>query len=118
MDENSVIIKDDVIYSLIKKAVAASEGAASEDEGRSVMKAIAGRKNKGITFERNEDKININIDIVMKQNKDILENALALQKRVYEDVETMSGLECSAVNINISDIEINENDEGFEGERK
>lgn len=113
---NKVEISRDVINAIIKKAVLETEGVAGiNDTGKSIINTIS-KKSKGINFTIKDNKIKTVVDITVYYGCKINETAAAVQNNVAEKIEAMTGMECVGVNVEVTDIIINENSEISEGE--
>lgn len=113
---NKVEISRDVINTIIKKAVLETEGIAGiNDAGKSIINTIS-KKSKGINFTIKDNKIKAVVEIVVYYGCKINDTAAAVQNNVAEEIEAMTGMECVGVNVEVTDIIINENSEISEGE--
>ena len=113
----NVEISDEAISTVIREVITGIEGVVSIAEGQSVIKGFIGKKNKGINFIREEDKIDVNISIIVYYGYKITEIAEMVQKKVAEAIETMTGLVCGNVNVGVTDVAVKEKNESSEGEK-
>ena len=111
-----VQIADDVVSSIVGLAVTEVDGVArlTGDISRDLV-AKLGKKNlsKGVlvSFEDAEDgtkKVKVNTSIQIKFGYNILEVSANVQEKVKTALLTMTGLECSSVNVKVSGIEFGE----------
>jgi Uncharacterized protein conserved in bacteria len=111
-----VQIADDVVSSIVGLAVTEVEGVSrlSGDISRELV-AKLGKKNlsKGVvvSFEEAEDgtkKVKVNTSIKIKFGYNILEVSANVQEKVKSALLTMTGLECSSVNVKVSGIDFGE----------
>lgn len=114
---SNVEISDDVINTVIREAVTGTDGVAAVAEGQSVIKGFIGKKNRGISITREENRIDVNVSIIVYYGCKIKETAELVQKRVTEDIETMTGFVCGSVNVNVTDVAVKEINESGKGER-
>lgn len=115
--KSNVEISDETISAIIREAVTGTEGVAAVAGGQSVIKGFIGKKNKGISFTREEDKIDVNISIIVYYGHKITETAEMVQKKAAEAIETMTGLVCGSVNVDVTDVAVKEKNESSEGEK-
>ena len=115
--KSNVEISDEAVSAIIKEAVEATEGVAGLGTSQSIIPGIIGKRNRGISFTREEDRINVNINIIVRYGYKITETAETVQKRAAEAIETMTGLVCKSINVNVTDIEVKEKNESSEGEK-
>ncbi len=115
--KSNVEISDETISAIIREAVTGTEGVAAVAGGQSVIKGFIGKKNKGISFTREEDKIDVNISIIVYYGYKITETAEMVQKKAAEAIETMTGLVCGSVNVDVTDVAVKEKNESSEGEK-
>ena len=111
-----VQIADDVVSSIVGLAVTEVEGVSrlSGDISRELV-AKLGKKNlsKGVvvSFEEADDgtkKVKVNTSIKIKFGYNILEVSANVQEKVKSALLTMTGLECSSVNVKVSGIDFGE----------
>ena len=115
--KSNVEISDEAISAIIREAVTGTEGVAAVAGGQSVIKGFIGKKNKGISFTREDDKIDVNISIIVYYGYKITETAEMVQKKAAEAIETMTGLVCGSVNVDVTDVAVKEKNESSEGEK-
>ena len=108
-----VQIADDVVTSIVGLAVTEVDGVArlTGDITRDLV-AKLGKKNlaKGIrvAFDDNEDgtkKVKVAVSIEIKFGYNILAVSESVQEKVKSTLLTMTGLECSVVNVKVSGID-------------
>lgn len=113
---NNIEISCDVINTIIKKAALETEGVAGiTNTGKSIIGTIS-KKSKGINFTIKDNKIKVVVGVAIYYGCKINETAAVLQNNVAEQIETITGMECVGVNVEVTDIIINENSEIGEGE--
>lgn len=115
--KSNVEISDEAVSAIIREVVTGTEGVAAIAGGQSVIKGFIGKKNKGISFIREEDKIYINVSIIVYYGYKITETAEMVQKNVTEAIETMTGVVCGSVNVDVTDVAVKEKNESSEGEK-
>lgn len=62
---------------------------------------------KGVNIEVTDDKVLIDLAIVLRMNENILKISQKVQDKVKTTVENMTGMEVSNVNVNISSVATN-----------
>ncbi|MBQ8951952.1 MAG: Asp23/Gls24 family envelope stress response protein [Eubacterium sp.] len=112
-DKGIVQIADDVVSSIVGLAVTEVDGVArlTGDITRELV-AKLGKKNlaKGIyvSYDDAEDgskKVKVNVSIEIKFGYNILAVSESVQEKVKSTLLTMTGLECSVVNVKVSGID-------------
>jgi len=63
---------------------------------------------RGIKVEVNEDKITIDLNVIVEYGKSIVESTDKLKKEIRNNVEKTTGLKVEAININVQGINIPE----------
>lgn len=104
-DENgSVAISDDVIAAIAGVAAAEVEGIASL--GSVNVVDFIGKKNagKGVKITMADDAVEITVSLAVKKGNVIPAVAKAVQEKIATAVESMTGIEPSAVNVKVIDV--------------
>lgn len=103
-DVGSVAISDDVIASIAGVAAAEVEGVASL--GNVNVVDFIGKKNagKGVKIAISDDSVEISVSIAVKKGNIIPTVAKKVQENVAAAVESMTGIEISAVNVKVIDV--------------
>ena len=104
-DENgSVAISDDVIAAIAGVAAAEVEGIASL--GSVNVVDFIGKKNagKGVKITMADDAVEITVSLAVKKGNVIPAVAKAVQEKIAAAVESMTGIEPSAVNVKVIDV--------------
>ncbi len=117
-------IADDVVAVIAGVAVSEVQGVSGMFGGFAggISEVFSGKKNlaKGIKVELGDKQTKIDVNIIVEYGARIPDVAFEIQNRVKKAVETMTGLEVVAVNVNVqgvkteleeSKIEIEENQE-------
>ena len=105
-------IADDVVSSIVGLAVTEVDGV-SKLTGNITRELIAklGKNNlsNGVTFEYNEDgSLKINVSVELKFGYNIVDVSKDIQEKVKQTLQTMTGLECSIINVKVSGIDFKE----------
>lgn len=112
-------IADDVIATIAGTAALEVEGIAGMigNFAGGIIEKL-GKKNitKGVNISIDEGQVTVNLSIIVKSNCKIQEVTLEIQKRVKTAIETMTGLNTAAVNINVVGIEFEKEKKLNEGE--
>ena len=107
-ENGSVMISEDVIVSIVDRAVAEVEGIAglSSKPGADIVDMI-GKKNWGkglkITIGE-EDVITVDCNITVAYGQSVVTVAGAVQTSVTNALESMAGVKIAAVNVNVCGI--------------
>lgn len=107
-DNGSVMISEDVVATIVMQAMKDVEGVVSlsTKPGADIADMI-GKKNwgKGVRIEIAEDNaLTIDCDIQIGYGQSVLTVAQAVQTTVTSQVESMTGVKVSAVNVNVCGI--------------
>lgn len=110
-DRGNVKISEDVISTIVSVAVLETEGAAAITTG--ITQDIAGligkkAKNiapkKGVRVNFAYDDVEIEIDCQVIFGSSVFEIAMKIQENVKAAVESMTGLKCKTVDVNITGV--------------
>ena len=116
-EENNEEIKiaDDVVSIIAGKAVTEISGVAGMSGGFAggISEVLSGKKNlsKGIKVDVGEKKVKIDVNIIVEYGVRIPDVAFEIQNRVKKTVETMTGLNVTAVNVHVQGVNIQEEKE-------
>ena len=110
-EENSGIkISNDVIAVIAGVAVSEVRGVAGMQGGFAggIGEVLSGKKNlaKGIRVEAEEEKVKIDVNIVVEYGTRIPDLAFEIQNRVKKSVENMTGLKVTEVNVHVQGVSI------------
>ena len=107
-DNGSVMISEDVVATIVMQAMKDVEGVVSlSAKPGADIADIIGKKNwgKGVRIEIAEDNaLTIECDIQIGYGQSVLTVAQAVQTTVTSQVESMTGVKVSAVNVNVCGI--------------
>ncbi len=107
-DNGSVMISEDVVATIVMQAMKDVEGVVSlSAKPGADIADIIGKKNwgKGVRIEIAEDNaLTIDCDIQIGYGQSVLTVAQAVQTTVTNQVESMTGVKVSAVNVNVCGI--------------
>ena len=114
-EENQIKISNDTIATYAGIAVSEVNGVyGMTGTFAGITEAISGKKNfaKGIKVDVDEQKVKIDVNIIVEYGARIPDVAFDIQTRVKKSVETMTGLKVLEVNVNVQGVHaINEKDE-------
>lgn len=116
-EENNEEIKiaDDVVSIIAGKAVTEISGVAGMSGGFAggISEVLSGKKNlsKGIKVDVGEKEVKIDVNIIVEYGVRIPDVAFEIQNRVKKTVETMTGLNVTAVNVHVQGVNIQEEKE-------
>ena len=107
-DNGSVMISEDVVATIVMQAMKDVEGVVSlSAKPGADIADIIGKKNwgKGVRIEIAEDNaLTIDCDVQIGYGQSVLTVAQAVQTTVTNQVESMTGVKVSAVNVNVCGI--------------
>jgi len=104
--EDATRISDDVIVTIVAKALSEIEGVASVPGG--IVSGILGRKGsgKGIKVEASDEEVVIDLAVVLDYGIRIPEVAARIQSKIRQSVEEMTGKYVRSVNVTIQGIRL------------
>ena len=105
--DNSVQIADDVVSIIAGKAASEVPGVYSMSGGfAGGITEVFGKKNfsKGIKVDVNEQKVKIDVNIIVEYGARIPDVAFEIQNRVKKAVESMTGLNVLEVNVHVQGV--------------
>jgi len=109
-ENDDIQIANDVISTIAKVAVTGVSGVYAMAGGivGGISEVLSGKKNstKGIKVELIDKAANIDVNIIVQYGVRIPDVAFEIQNRVKKEVETMTGLTVSKVNIHVQGINL------------
>lgn len=111
-EENEGIqISNDVIAVIAGVAVSEVQGVSSMAGGFAggISEVLSGKKNlaKGIKVDKEENKVKIDVNIIVEYGTRIPDIAFEIQNRVKTSVENMTGLKVGEVNVHVQGVNTN-----------
>ena len=110
-EENGIEISTDVIAVIAGVAVSEVQGVAGMAGGFAggISEVFSGKKNmaKGIKVDKNENKVKIDVNIIVEYGTRIPDVAFEIQNRVKKAVENMTGLGVEEVNVHVQGVDTN-----------
>lgn len=104
-------ISNDVIAVIAGVAVSEVQGVAGMSGGFAggISEVLSGKKNlaKGIKVDKNENKVKIDVNIIVEYGTRIPDVAFEIQNRVKKAVENMTGLAVEEVNVHVQGVDTN-----------
>ena len=110
-EENSGIkISNEVIAVIAGVAVSEVRGVASMQGGFAggIGEVLSGKKNlaKGIKVEAENEKVKVDVNIIVEYGTRIPDIAFEIQNRVKKSIENMTGLKVTEVNVHVQGVSI------------
>lgn len=107
-ENGNVMISEDVIGTIVDKAVCEVEGVVSlsTKPGADIAELI-GKKNWGKGMKvviAEDDSLQIDCNVIVAYGQNIVAVASGVQQAVFSAVESMTGVKVSSVNVNICEI--------------
>ena len=121
-ENEGIQISNDVIAVISGVAVSEVQGVSSMAGGFAggISEVLSGKKNlaKGIKVDKDENKVKIDVNIIVEYGTRIPDVAFEIQNRVKTSVENMTGLKVSEVNVHVQGVktekEVEEKEENEE----
>ncbi|GEM_PF-1069963 len=104
-DLGKITFTEGVLTALVHQAVSQVEGLGEVKGKLSEIVGIFGGRQKGIQVELRPEGVHVSLSITVRYGKPIHEVARTIQERVKEEVERMTGLPISGVDIYVQDIQ-------------
>ena len=109
IEENDGIeISGDVIAVIAGVAVSEVQGVSSMSGGFAggITEVLSGKKNlaKGIKVDKEDEKVKIDVNIIVEYGSRIPDVAFEIQNRVKKSVESMTGLKVEEVNVHVQGV--------------
>ena len=110
-ENEGIQISNDVIAVISGVAVSEVQGVSSMAGGFAggISEVLSGKKNlaKGIKVDKDENKVKIDVNIIVEYGTRIPDVAFEIQNRVKKSVENMTGLKVSEVNVHVQGVNTN-----------
>ena len=110
-DNEGIQISNDVIAVISGVAVSEVQGVSSMAGGFAggISEVLSGKKNlaKGIKVDKEENKVKIDVNIIVEYGTRIPDVAFEIQNRVKTSVENMTGLKVEEVNVHVQGVSTN-----------
>ena len=110
-ENEGIQISNDVIAVLSGVAVSEVQGVSSMAGGFAggISEVLSGKKNlaKGIKVDKDENKVKIDVNIIVEYGTRIPDVAFEIQNRVKTSVENMTGLKVEEVNVHVQGVSTN-----------
>ena len=106
--ENGIEISNDVIAVIAGVAVSEVQGVSAMASGFAggISEVLSGKKNmaKGIKVDKTEDKVKIDVNIIVEYGTRIPDIAFEIQNRVKKSVENMTGFIVEEINVHVQGV--------------
>lgn len=110
-ENEGIKISDDVVAVIAGVAVAEVPGVAGMAGGFAggISEVFSGKKNlaKGIKVDKEENKVKIDVNIIVEYGTRIPDIAFEIQNRVKTSVENMTGIKVEEVNVHVQGVNTN-----------
>ena len=106
--ENNIEISDDVVAVIAGMSASEVSGVAEMAGGFAggISEVLSGKKNlaKGIKVDKEDEKVKIDVNIIVEYGSRIPDVAFEIQNRVKKSVEGMTGLKVEEVNVHVQGV--------------
>ena len=110
-EQESIQISNDVIAVIAGVAVSEVSGVASMagSFAGGISEVLSGKKNmaKGIKIDKTENKVKVDVNIIVEYGTRIPDVAFEIQNRVKKAVENMTGMTITEVNVHVQGVDTN-----------
>ncbi len=107
-ENEGISISNDVVAVIAGVAVSEVEGVSGMAGGFAggITEVLSGKKNlaKGIKVDIEENKVKIDVNIIVEYGSRIPDVAFEIQNRVKKSVESMTGLDVEEVNVHVQGV--------------
>ena len=107
-DSSSLDISQDVLYGIAQLALDQVEGLSAVAPPVRVGEFLTGRRAKGIRIERDENLVDIELNVTVTYGMRIPQVGARVQDVVREAVASMTGLKVRSVRVNVDAIDLPE----------
>ena len=108
VEDDGIEISGDVIAVIAGVAVSEVQGVSGMAGGFAggISEVLSGKKNlaKGIKVDKEDEKVKIDVNIIVEYGSRIPDVAFEIQNRVKKSVESMTGLEVEEVNVHVQGV--------------
>lgn len=109
---SNVVISSEVISKIIKTSALETEGVAYVSDQSPAIKNVLGKKSvKGVSLKTEGENLDVNVGLAVYSGYNAEETAKKVQNKIKDNIDSMTGLDCAGVNIEIIDIVLKENSE-------
>lgn len=108
-DNGKVIISDEVVLVVASLAAADVDGVAGMVGGvAGGFAELLGKKNtsKGVKITKTDNKVSLDLSVIVEYGAKIPDVAWKVQDRVKNEVESMTGIEVSEVNVSVEGVSV------------
>jgi uncharacterized alkaline shock family protein YloU len=108
-DIGNIKISDEAIASIASIAAKQVDGVIDMDGGPvGTLAETLGVKNelKGIKIDMGKESVSVEINLIVAFGSDVSEIATAVQEKIKEAIENMTGLSVEKINVNINRVKI------------
>ena len=109
VNEGKIVYSDDIINDIVYLAV--KEISNIELEAKEIA---SNQKNSSIIVNREKDGIHIDITVKIRYNQNVSDTAFKIQESVRHNLESMTEYRAACVNVHISGVDFEDNDEKIE----
>ncbi len=112
INESNVVISSEVVSKIIKTAALEADGVAYISGVTSAIKGVLSKKTvKGVSFKADDESIKPHVGIAVYSGCNAIDIAQKVQSRIKDNIESMTGYECSNVDVDVIDIVVKENND-------
>ena len=108
IEDDGIEISGDVIAVIAGVAVSEVQGVSgmAGSFAGGISEVLSGKKNlaKGIKVDKDEEKVKIDVNIIVEYGSRIPDVAFEIQNRVKKSVESMTGLKVEEVNVHVQGV--------------
>ena len=108
VEDDGIEISGDVIAVIAGVAVSEVQGVSGMAGGFAggISEVLSGKKNlaKGIKVDKEDEKVKIDVNIIVEYGSRIPDVAFEIQNRVKKSVESMTGLKVEEVNVHVQGV--------------
>ena len=106
-----ITFTEDVLQEIVHHAISGIEGLGEIRERGGGFVGIFGGRNKGIDVEMNEDGLRVRMNVTVSYGKPIHEVAREVQTEIKDELERMTGLDVTSVDIYVQNVQAHQEDD-------
>ncbi len=103
--KSNVVISSEVVSKIIKTSALETEGVAYvSSQAPDIRNVLNKRAVKGVSLKTEGESLDVNVGLAVYSGYNAVEIAEKVQNKIRDNIDSMTGLDCASVNIEIIDI--------------
>ncbi len=107
--KSNVVISSEVVSKIIKTSALETEGVAYVSNQAPAIRNVLGKKvAKGAGLKTEGESLDVNVGLAVYSGYDVVEVSKKVQGKIRDNIDSMTGIDCVSVNIDVTDIVLKE----------